>query len=154
MIALCSAGAPASRAARGNPTRTSGTPSPTSCRVRWRASTWSSSSAWTRPSAATTERCTSSVNWVRRTRRGSEPLVVEPRKYYIYIYIYYVRLLYYSRCWWLLLLSQLLCRQPSNYETCSINHGTMNACSILIFMYHSDVLLSPSTNVLFVSRFG
>jgi len=39
-----------------------------------------------------------------------------------------------------LLLSQLLYRQPSNYETHSINH------------YYSDIFLSLST--LFVSQFG
>jgi len=30
----------------------------------------------------------------------------------------------------------------------------LETCSIVIFMYHSDILLSPSTNVLFVSRIG
>jgi len=30
----------------------------------------------------------------------------------------------------------------------------LETCSILIFMYHSHILLSPSTNVLFVSRFA
>jgi len=38
-----------------------------------------------------------------------------------------------------------LCRQLGNYETRSISLVTMNeTCSILIFMYHSDILLSPS----------
>jgi len=54
----------------------------------------------------------------------------------------------------LLLLSQLFYdvlfyRQPSNYETRSINHLMLEPCSILIFMYHSDILLSPSANALF-----
>jgi len=53
-------------------------------------------------------------------------------------------------------LTQLLCRLPRNYETCSMNLAimTFESCSILIFMHHSDILLPLSTNVLFVSRFG
>jgi len=56
----------------------------------------------------------------------------------------------------LLILPQLLCRQPSNYETRSISLATMNDTNLfysyLIFMHQSDILLSLSKNVL-VSRF-
>ena len=64
---VSSSGDQTSPAGRGSTRRTSGRPSPTSCRGRSLASTSSSSSTSTRRTAATTAPCTSSASWVSRS---------------------------------------------------------------------------------------
>ena len=64
---VSSSGVQTSPAGRGSTRRTSGRPSPTSCRGRSLASMSSSSSTSTRRTAATTAPCTSSASWVSRS---------------------------------------------------------------------------------------